>query len=44
MSQAIDDLQDEKARQGTDIALDAHGFPLLPQPSIHKDDPLVRAP
>lgn len=26
----------------SDLKLDAHGLPLVPQPSDHKDDPLVR--
>lgn len=25
----------------SDLKLDAHGLPLVPQPSDHKDDPLV---
>lgn len=25
----------------SDLKLDAHGLPLVPQPSNHKDDPLV---
>lgn len=26
----------------SDLKLDKHGLPLVPQPSDHKDDPLVR--
>ena len=41
MEQLENDLQDEKGHHLTDIAVDKHGFPLMPQPSRHKDDPLV---
>jgi hypothetical protein len=31
----------EKSDSSPTLKLDAHGLPLVPQPSDHKDDPLV---
>ena len=28
--------------EGVEMKLDKHGLPLVPQPTSHKDDPLVR--
>lgn len=37
------DLHDEKGPHGREIVLNQDGFPLVPQPSTRKDDPLVSA-
>jgi hypothetical protein len=34
-------ISSEKADLDRNLILDRHGFPLLPQPTSHKDDPLV---
>lgn len=39
----IEDSSAEKRSQQT-VKLDLHGFPLSPQPSKFKDDPLVSLP
>jgi len=31
-------------RDAQDLKLDKHGLPLVPQPTAHKDDPLVSQP
>ena len=36
----IDKADDSKGR-GNTLKFDKHGLPLVPQPSDHKDDPLV---
>jgi hypothetical protein len=34
-------ISSEKVDLDRNLILDRHGFPLLPQPTSHKDDPLV---
>ena len=33
--------QENGVKHAENIKLDKHGYPLMPQPSDHKDDPLV---
>jgi hypothetical protein len=37
----INDPQKLKEDDPSDLRLDKHGLPLVPQPTRHKDDPLV---
>lgn len=41
ISDADADPEVQKAAEHIDLKLDEHGLPLVPQPSDHKDDPLV---
>lgn len=41
IEEAGKDSDDQKAPVQSNLKLDAHGLPLVPQPSNHKDDPLV---
>lgn len=36
------EMERVKSTAKESIRLDKHGLPLVPQPTIHKDDPLVR--
>jgi hypothetical protein len=38
------EMDDVKQPDGSGLKLDAHGVPLVPQPSDHKGDPLVCPP
>ena len=41
-NEANDTTMDSRKEQGgAQLKLDKHGLPLVPQPSDHKDDPLV---
>ena len=37
------EAMDEKTAAEPNLKLDSNGLPLVPQPSDHKDDPLVRS-
>jgi hypothetical protein len=41
MPDASNSSNEDPERQSTDLKLDNHGLPLVPQPSRFKDDPLV---
>ena len=42
-NEANDTTTDSRKEQsGTELKLDKHGLPLVPQPSDYKDDPLVQ--
>ena len=43
-SPKLEEFQDAKDRPYGNLKLDEHGLPLAPQPSDHKDDPLVSSP